>query len=198
MMYSIRGKLNYKNGEYCIIECSNGIGYKCLITERTYMGLPEIGEECFLYTEMSIKDEFILLYGFKDEEELKCYKYLIKANGIGGKLALSILSKYTPAEIYGLIQAGDEKTLSKVQGLGLSKATNMIVYLKPLIIKEMGAMPEPEIEVKKSKKSNKNKKEAIEILMSVGLSKEDAADRVNEVDYTLSTEEIVKEVLKNI
>lgn len=75
------------------------------------------------------------LFGFKTEAERAVFLLIISCSGIGPKIALSILAQMGPAQFVRAINCGDEKTLSKVNGIGLKKAEQMIVQLKHKIAK---------------------------------------------------------------
>lgn len=125
----ISGKLTVKNLEYACIDI-NGLGYKMSIPFKTYEKLPNIGENVKLYIHMNVKEDDISLYGFFTEHERTIFKLTISVSGIGPKIALSILSSFTPSEISGIINSEQSQLLSKVPGLGIKKAQKLIIELK--------------------------------------------------------------------
>jgi len=124
----ISGKLTVKNLEYACIDI-NGLAYLCYIPFKTYENLVAINEKEKLYTYMYVKEDLIKLYGFKTIEERKIFKLVISVSGIGPKIALAILSVYSPNEIINIVKINDAKMLSKVNGLGLKKAQKLIIEL---------------------------------------------------------------------
>ncbi len=125
----IDGILTTKTLEYVSIDIS-GIGYLIYIPFKTYEKLGELNKKEKLYIYTNVKEDDIKLYGFKTKEERTIFIRTISVSGIGPKIALSILSVYTPAEIVGIVKAEDHKILSKVPGLGAKKAQKLIIELK--------------------------------------------------------------------
>ena len=91
MIGSIRGRLVDKSPPWIRVECS-GVGYEIEVPMSTFYNLPEVNNEVFLLTHMVVREDAQLLYGFLTAEEKSSFKSLIKVNGIGAKVALSILS----------------------------------------------------------------------------------------------------------
>ncbi|MGA0722668.1 MAG: Holliday junction branch migration protein RuvA, partial [Methylophilaceae bacterium] len=91
MIGSIRGRLVDKSPPWIRVECS-GVGYEIEVPMSTLYNLPEVNNEVFLLTHMVVREDAQLLYGFLTAEEKSSFKSLIKVNGIGAKVALSILS----------------------------------------------------------------------------------------------------------
>ncbi len=82
MLYSLRGKLIHKEPGLVVIECG-GVGYACRTTYAASGGIGETGREVFLYTYLYVRDENIELFGFSDQQELRCFQLLISISGVG-------------------------------------------------------------------------------------------------------------------
>jgi Holliday junction DNA helicase RuvA len=98
MISSLRGTLIYNDTNSCVIECG-GVGFKCAITSKTLGALPQKGEEVFLHTYMSVKEDAIDLFGFYDFDEMECFKMITSVSGVGAKIGIAMLSDYTPDKI---------------------------------------------------------------------------------------------------
>lgn len=125
----ISGKLVTKALDYACIDV-NGVGYILYIPFKTYENLNEINSFEKLYTYLHVKEDDMRLYGFKTITERSIFKKVISVSGIGPKIALAILSVYTPGEISSMVLSDDYKMLSKVNGLGVKKAQKLIIELK--------------------------------------------------------------------
>ena len=192
MIYSLNGKLIYKDSNSCVIECG-GVGYRCSTTNKTLAQLPHLNDNVFLYTYLAVREDSVDLYGFFDSEELDFFKLIISVSGIGPKIALSVLSDYTPKQIAGFISTGDVKSLSKANGLGSKKASRIILELKDKItgtavefVTDTGIRP-----------ASSASGEAIEALVSIGFTEGEASKAVARLDPSMSVEDIIKSVLKN-
>ncbi|MDO5043848.1 MAG: Holliday junction branch migration protein RuvA [Coriobacteriia bacterium] len=135
MIKSVRGTLIERDMSSCVIEVA-GIGYGLGITQNTAALLGELGQEIMLYTYMQIREDAQLLYGFISKEERAVFEKLIAINGIGPKVALSILSTYKPVELVQIVRAEDGKRMSKVPGVGPKTASRIILELKSVFDKD--------------------------------------------------------------
>lgn len=125
----ISGNLVTKALDYACIDV-NGVGYILYIPFKIYENLNEINSFEKLYTYLHVKEDDMRLYGFKTITERSIFKKVISVSGIGPKIALAILSVYTPGEISSMVLSDDYKMLSKVNGLGVKKAQKLIIELK--------------------------------------------------------------------
>ena len=135
MLYSLRGKLIHKEPGLVVIECG-GVGYACRTTYAASGGIGETGREVFLYTYLYVRDENIELFGFSDQQELRCFQLLISISGVGPKAALAILSANTPEGLAMAIVTEDAKSLTAAQGIGKKIAQRIILELKDKMAKE--------------------------------------------------------------
>ncbi|WP_067141978.1 Holliday junction branch migration protein RuvA [Oceanivirga salmonicida] len=125
----INGILTVKNLEYVCIDIM-GLGYLIYIPFKTHEKLVNINEKEKLYIYTNVKEDDIRLYGFKTKDERDIFVKTISVSGVGPKIALSILSVFTPSEIAGIVKSDEYKILSKVPGLGVKKAQKLIIELK--------------------------------------------------------------------
>ena len=91
MIGSLRGRLALKLAPQVVIECS-GIGYEVETPMSTFLELPQLGSDLFLYTHLLVREDAQILYGFSTEDERLMFRTLLKVNRVGAKLALGILS----------------------------------------------------------------------------------------------------------
>lgn len=197
MIYSLRGKLTVKDMNFVVVECA-GVGYGCRTSYSTVSQLGAIGDEITLYTYMSVRDDNIELFGFSTTQELNCFKLLISVSGVGGKAATSILSDITPENFAFLVASGDSKAFTKTKGIGAKTAQRIVLELKDKISVEnftSKSMPSvmPAVDVSSSAVS-----EAMEALMVLGYSQGEIAPLIRKCDSSLSTQELIREVLRLI
>ncbi len=125
----ILGNLEEIGVDYAVVE-NNGLGYTAYISRSTALSLPHIKSEIKLYTQIRIKDENIILYGFISKTERELYLALTSVSGVGPKAAMAILGSSTVDNIITAIINNDAKFLSASPGIGIKTANRIIFDLK--------------------------------------------------------------------
>lgn len=108
----------------------NGVGYELLIPVSTFEKLPHIGEKVKLLVHMQVREDAITLFGFYSSEEKQLFNKLIDVSGVGGKLALNVLSTMPAGNFCAAVASGDVKAISRINGIGKRTAERLIVELK--------------------------------------------------------------------
>lgn len=196
MIASLHGKLIYNDTSYCIVECA-GVGYRCMITAKTLGSLPKKGEEVFLHTYMSVKEDAVELYGFYDIAEMECFKLITSVSGVGPKLGISLLSSFSSEQIALYIAGNDPKSLTAASGVGLKLAQRIILELKDKV-SAISVNDLSDVQAVSSASVSDSVKEAVEALVSLGFSQSEASLAVRKLDSGLSAEKLIKEALKNL
>lgn len=196
MIYSVRGKITVKELNLAVIECA-GVGYACRTTYTTISKIGEIGSECLLYTYLYIREDMAELFGFSTQQELNCFKMLISVSGVGPKAALAILSDVTPEKFAMLVASGDSKLFTKTKGIGAKIAQRIVLELKDKIAKDSGLKTDfADIPSVASVQESTSLSEALEALMVLGYTQGEVMPILAKTDQTLSTQDLIKEVLK--
>src|SRR5210317_1798696 len=108
----------------------SGVGYEVEASMNTFYKLPEVGTFVTLYTHFVVREDAQLLYGFADRRERSLFRQLIKVNGVGPKLALTILSGISADEFVRCVHAEDTAALVRLPGVGKKTAERLIVEVK--------------------------------------------------------------------
>ena len=124
MIASLTGILTSIGKSEIIIEV-NGVGYLLNVTSKLISTLGEIGSTLSVFTDLQIKDDKILMYGFKTVADQDFFRLLQTVQGIGPKAALSILSALTINELIIAISSGDKAMISRAEGVGPKVATRV-------------------------------------------------------------------------
>ena len=202
MFYYIKGKLVLNELSQVVIDVG-GVAYSMTVSANTQAAVSSKsfnGEgEIMLFTHLSVREDGIELFGFRDNAELDMFKLLISVSGIGPKAAMSILSHMTPDSIAYAIISEDKKNLSKAPGVGPKTAARIILELKDKIkgrSVESSANDRvgPEIKVNSSKAS-----EAIDALTVLGFHRSAAEETLRTIDVSnMELEDIIREALKKL
>jgi Holliday junction DNA helicase RuvA len=129
MIASLTGVLEYRDEQRAVLNV-HGVGFVLLMSTHTLAALGELGREVKVLTLMHVRDDNVLLYGFRDSEERILFEKLTSVSGVGPRFALAALSAFSPADLAGIISAGDTNRLTTVSGIGKKTAQRIILELK--------------------------------------------------------------------
>ena len=107
----------------------NGVGYEVDTPLSTFCQL-QAGQTVTLWTHLVVREDAQLLYGFMDTSDKVLFRTLIKVNGVGPKLALSILSSMSSAMMIQTIDMEDVTTLTRIPGVGKKTAERLVIELR--------------------------------------------------------------------
>lgn len=193
MIYYLKGVVQELTPTYAVVEVG-GVGYYVSLSLNTSQKLQQ-GRECLLYTQQIIREDAHLLFGFYEKAEKEMFNLLISVNGVGAVSAMILLSSLDLVEISRAILSGNSGVLQKVKGIGAKTAERIIIDLRDKVQKFEFAEGETPL------MDNKVKEEALSALEVLGISRktsEKIMDKVLKQAPETSTEELVKQVLKNI
>tara|TARA_B100001093_G_scaffold19120_1_gene17294 strand:+ start:3227 stop:3907 length:681 start_codon:yes stop_codon:yes gene_type:complete len=128
MIASLTGNLASISKSEIILEV-NGVGYLLNVSSKLVSSLGEIGSKLSVFTDLQIKDDKILMYGFATSNEQSFFRLLQSVQGIGPKAALSILSALTINELVLAITSGDKAMISRAEGVGPKVAARVTAEL---------------------------------------------------------------------
>ena len=123
MIGRIKGNLIDKSPPIILVDCQ-GVGYELEVPMTTFYEHPDIGNEVMLLTHFVVREDAQLLFGFASHQERKIFRQLIKVNGIGAKVALSILSGISLNELMRAINQSESDLLVKNGNKYTSKITS--------------------------------------------------------------------------
>lgn len=130
MIASIRGTLQYLDGERAVIEVG-GLGVEVLAAARTLGAMAgNLGQEVSLFTYLQVRADALQLFGFRDAAERTLFLWLITVSGVGPKVALAVLSGYPVDELQLAIARDDAKKFESIPGIGKRIAQRIVVDLK--------------------------------------------------------------------
>ena len=196
MIRSIRGSLYPEMDGSVTVETESGVGLRVFVPANSEIYKRVEGSEVKLYTSMMVREDAMNLYGFSNKDELRLFELLITVNGVGAKAGMSIMSTLSPTELKLAIAAGDAKAISVANGIGKKTAERIILELKDKV--EMPtSLPEMEGVVAATYSDERN--EAVNALIALGYSKNEAASTIGSVaENGLTCEEYIKKALKNL
>ncbi|MCW8824888.1 MAG: Holliday junction branch migration protein RuvA [Gammaproteobacteria bacterium] len=195
MIGRLRGVLAEKLPPQLLIDVA-GVGYEVEAPMSTFYQLPETGQELTLLIHMVVREDAQLLFGFATERERKLFRTLIKVNGVGAKLALTILSGIAADEFARAVQDNDTAALVRLPGIGKKTAERLIVEMsdrlndwQPVATLQQGS----ESVVTRSSAVQ----DAVSALIALGYKPQEASRLVGQVETDgLASEMVIKAALK--
>jgi len=200
------GELVEKTPPALMVDVS-GVGYEVEASMNTFYKLPDVGTFVTLYTHFVVREDAQLLFGFADKQERSLFRQLIKVNGVGPKLALTILSGISAEEFVRCVHNEDTAALVRLPGVGKKTAERLIIEVKDKLAKlEMPTAVEFElgqIEVPGARLSSAdNRVDAETALVALGYKPLQATKAIEQAADQLtvgaSTEELIRQALKTM
>ena len=196
MIGRLRGIILEKQAPDLVIDVQ-GVGYEVAAPMSTFCSLPAINEEVLLFTHLIVREDAQLLYGFATMRERLLFRSLLKVNGVGAKLALTILSGSDVDGFSRSVQEGDTASLTRLPGVGKKTAERLIIEMRDRLKDISGVMGLKPI-ISEAASLAGAKDEAIAALISLGY-KTIEADKMIRVLASdgLTTEELIRLALQS-
>lgn len=191
MIATLTGVVAEKTIDEVVLEVS-GVGYGLLVTNEDY-GRLGAGDLTKLYIYEHIRESAHDLFGFTAQDTKQLFELLLGVNGVGPKMALSVLNTGTDAAVRAAIAGGDTKSIQKASGVGKRVAERIVVELKDKV-----GLEGVDLSTTGLLQSDRTlvADEAVEALVALGYSPQDAAAALFKVSKDLPTEERIKQALK--
>lgn len=190
MIAAVEGTLELRGADWVVIKVG-GVSLQVYLSGCALSQLGAVGEAARFHTYLHWKEDNIALYGFVSQQELDLFKRLITVNGVGPRLALSMLSGIDCARLASAIAGGDIDLLTQLPGVGKKMASRLVLELKTKLEKEWTGVA-PYI--------TEDSTELTAVLTNLGYSAAEATRAVAELPDSpdLSLEDRVKLVLRHL
>lgn len=129
MIASLRGVLLEKELDSVVVE-AGGVGYRVFVPSPALADLPQVGQDVRVHCYTHVREDALLIFGFLTREDRETFELLITVNGVGPKLALTMLSGLPGGDLLDAIAAADHKRLQRVPGVGKKTAERVVLELK--------------------------------------------------------------------
>ena len=179
MIGKLRGLIDSYGEDFVILDV-NGVGYQVHCSARTMQALPAPGEAATLSIETHVREDQIKLFGFTSDVEREWFRLLQTVQGVGAKVALSVLGTLKPSELATAIAMRDKASVSRSPGVGAKVAERIVTELKdkapkftaldPALVQLSGALEE--------KRAPQPVADAVSALVNLGYAQPQAAAAV--------------------
>jgi Holliday junction DNA helicase RuvA len=196
MIGQLRGILLSKEPPHLLLD-AHGVGYEIEAPLSAFYDLPAPGSEITLYTHLVVREDAHLLFGFTDVEERALFRNLLKVNGVGARLALTILSGVSAQGFVRCVQNNDSASLTQLPGIGKKTAERLILEMRDKLsgweqraVRGAAAIAAPAGDVLH---------DALSALISLGYKPHEAARMLQGIDSAgLSREELIRRALQTL
>lgn len=196
MIGRIRGTLIVKNPPHLMVEVG-GVGYELEAPMSTFYQLPEQGGDIMLFTHLQVREDAHTLFGFVSDGERTLFRSLLKINGVGAKMALTILSGIEADAFRRCIQEGDTAALVRLPGVGRKTAERLVVEMRDRFQGE-SAIPAPGADpAAAGARAADPSDEAVQALVALGYRPPEAQRMVDRVRAEgRSSQDLIRHALK--
>lgn len=204
MIGNIRGIILEKQPPEVLIE-AGGVGYEVQVPMTSFYQLPEVGQEASLCIHFVVREDAQLLFGFANKQERAVFRELIKASGVGPKLALTILSGMNAQQFMQCVSMDDVTGLTKLPGVGKKTAERLVIEMRDRLTKlaksegyteTVHLSPDLSVENTFVQRSDA-KEEALSALIALGYKPALASKVINSVFKTdITSEQLIRDALK--
>ncbi len=197
MIALLTGLIAHKTPDHIILDV-HGVGYRVHIPFSTYYELPEEGGIASLHIHTSVREDAILLYGFRTRLEKSFFQLLIAVSGVGPKLARDILSNIQPGQLAQALTHGDLGKLSTIPGIGKKTAERLVLELKDKVVK-LDLLSLPAVDAKKIP-ADDVAEDVISALLNLGYKEPQVRKTMAGLDAGggVSVEGLLKQALKTL
>ncbi len=191
----LKGRLQDADQPGQVVLDVQGVGYLVEVSLATFFEIETHPAEVALLIHTIVREDAFLLYGFIDQQERALFRALIKVNGVGPKLAMTILSSISPDDFIQSIQDENTPMLVKLPGIGKKTAERLMVEMKD----KVAQLPRT-TNASRSRPSVANQQEeAISALESLGYKRQEASKVIAQFDHEkMSCEQLIRGALQRL
>jgi Holliday junction DNA helicase RuvA len=184
----LSGTLLEKNPPQILLDV-HGVAYEIDVPMSTFYNLPNVGDSVALFTHLVVREDAHLLFGFGTENERRAFRQLIKISGIGARIALSVLSGLSVAELAQAVTMQESGRLIKVPGIGKKTAERLLLELKD----KLGADLTTGIAIHRAAPVTSD---VLHALLSLGYSDKEAVNAVKQLPEGVALSDGIRQALK--
>jgi Holliday junction DNA helicase RuvA len=188
MIGKLTGVIAEKSPPLVLIDVQ-GVGYEVDVPMSTFYNLPGLGERTTLLTHFVVREDAQILFGFASAEERATFRQLIKISGVGPKMALSLLSGLSIAELAQAVSKQELGRLVKVPGIGKKTAERLLLELKGKLGPDL-ALP--------ASAGNDTQADILQALIALGYSEKEASAALKVLPPDVGVSDGIKLAMKKL
>ena len=188
MIGRLAGVLLEKSPPQIVVD-ANGVGYEIEVPMSTFYNLPATGQKVTLLTQLVVREDAHLLYGFGTAAERDTFRQLVKISGVGARTALAVLSGLSVAELAEAITLQETGRLTRIPGIGKKTAERLLLELKG----KLGAELVAGLGVNRAPAAGSD---VLQALLALGYSEKEALAAIKPLPAGLAVADGIRQALK--
>jgi Holliday junction DNA helicase RuvA len=188
MIGRLTGILLEKNPPQILLDVQ-GVGYELDVPMSTFYNLPALNEKVVLHTQLIVREDAHLLYGFLSNDERLAFRQLLKISGVGPKLALSVLSGLSLGDLASAVANKEAGRLTKIPGVGKKTAERLLLELEGKFVATGGSVVQG---VAASTSGN----DIVNALQSLGYNEKEADWAAKQLPQEVTVSDGIRQALK--
>ena len=198
LVSSVKGTLEAVGPDWAEVGVA-GITFRVNVPGSAADQIGKIGDNVKLFTALQVREDSLTLFGFLTEESRLAFEALIAINGVGPRVALSVLSRFTPESLAAAVSSGDTDEFVGVAGVGKKTASRIVLELKGKLEGDWAIAPTTTGDWAIAPTTTEDR-EVIDALTSLGYSLSEAREGVATLPpgNSLSVEEKVRQILQHM
>ena len=189
MIGRLSGVLLEKNPPQILLDVG-GVGYEVSVPMSTFYNLPKLGEKVALFTQLIVREDAHLLYGFGTEAERATFKQLLKVSGVGPKVGLAVLSGMSVNDLAEAVATQESGRLTRVPGIGKKTAERLLLELKDKLKVDV------RITVGGDAHQPTSAADILNALISLGYNEKEALYAIKELAKDITVSDGIRQALK--
>ncbi|HUW51032.1 MAG TPA: Holliday junction branch migration protein RuvA [Sulfuricella sp.] len=190
MIGRISGTLLEKHPPLVLVDVG-GVGYEIDVPMSTFYNLPALGEKIALHTQLIVREDAHQLYGFATLDERAAFRQLLKISGVGPKLALTILSGMSVAELSQVVAAQEVGRLTRIPGIGKKTAERLLLELRDKLPGAAAALLSSG-----AGHARDARNDVLEALLALGYNEREAGWAIKQLPGDLNVSDSIRQALK--
>jgi len=186
MIGRLTGTLLEKHPPQILVDVQ-GVAYEVDVPMSTFYQLPATGQRVVLHTQLVVREDAHLLYGFSTDAERQAFRQLVRISGIGARTALAVLSGMTVDELNLAVAAQDSARLIKVPGIGRKTAERLLLELRDKLQGVAAGAAVPGVSARD---------DALNGLLALGYSEKEAGAALGKLGADLNASEAIRQALR--
>jgi Holliday junction DNA helicase RuvA len=201
MIGQLRGIILEKQPPQLVLDV-NGVGYEVDAPMSTFYQLPEVGQTITLLTHFVVREDAHHLYGFYTRDERSLFKALLKVNGVGPKMALTILSSVSAETFVQSVMNNDTASLVRLPGVGKKTAERLVIEMRDKLDQwsaKLAPIGEGAVLAQPQTTRHSALQDAVAALVALGYKQAEATRVVTRVDDgALTSEALIRRALQEM